>query len=137
MSKFKFGKTSLERLSSCHKDIQKLMHTALSKSDEDFTILQGHRGEEEQNKFFKEKKSKLMYPNSKHNMYPSIAVDIAPYPIDWEDTQRFKNLAKVVLECAKDLDLVVRWGGDWDRDGDTFDQTFNDLPHFELDWKRR
>ncbi|WP_232367585.1 M15 family metallopeptidase domain-containing protein [Alteromonas pelagimontana] len=27
---------------------------------------------------------------------------------------------------------LVRWGGDWDMDGQTLDQKFNDLPHFEL-----
>lgn len=26
----------------------------------------------------------------------------------------------------------IRWGGDWDRDHDVKDQTFNDLVHFEV-----
>ena len=136
MKNFKFGNSSLKRLQTCHHDLQKLMHLTLERTEEDFTILQGVRTKEEQDKFYKEGKSKVKFPNSKHNIVPSMAVDIAPYPIDWNDIARFHKLAKVVLNCAEELNLTVRWGGDWDMDGDTSDQTFNDLPHFELCWKK-
>ena len=136
MSKFKFGKRSLERLETCHPDIQKLMHLVIDRTKEDFTVLEGIRTKEVQDKLFSEGKSKLKYPHSRHNINPSMAIDIAPYPIDWHDTSRFNKLAHVVLECAAELKLNVRWGGDWDMDGDTSDQTFNDLPHFELYWRK-
>jgi len=129
---FKYGKTSTKRLESCDPKLQELMHEVLKRSGQDVSILCGHRGEEAQNLAFMEKKSKVKFPNSNHNSYPSKAVDIAPYPIDWDNILGFKELAFLVLEVAEDLDIEVRWGGDWDRDGDLKDQTFNDYPHFEL-----
>jgi peptidoglycan LD-endopeptidase CwlK len=30
------------------------------------------------------------------------------------------------------MGIEIRWGGDWDGDGDLSDHKFNDLPHFEL-----
>ncbi|MCP4442857.1 MAG: M15 family metallopeptidase [Aureispira sp.] len=129
---FKYGKSSEKRLSSCDERLQRIMREVLKRSTQDVSILCGHRTEEEQNKAFNENKSKVTFPNSKHNSKPSSAVDIAPYPIDWDDTERFKLLTKVVLSVAKEMGINIRWGGDWDMDGDTTDQTFNDLPHFEL-----
>lgn len=121
---YKFGKKSLEILGSCHSDLQKLMMTVMRKGIMDFTIIQGYRGEEEQNKAFKEGKSNAMFGQSKHNTTPSQAVDIAPYPIDWEDTERFALLAGVVLSTAQELDIELRWGGHF--------KSIKDMPHFEL-----
>ena len=30
------------------------------------------------------------------------------------------------------MNIKIRWGGDWDSDNIMKDQTFNDLPHFEI-----
>jgi hypothetical protein len=99
----------------------------------DCTILCGHRDEEAQNKAIAEKASKTPYPQSKHNKYPSHAVDISPWPIpeDW-DPKAFILLAGVVKAEAHHLGLKVRWGGDWDSDDDLTDQKFNDYVHFEI-----
>jgi len=132
MSNFKYGKSSVKRLNTCHPDLQKLMNRVLEKSECDVSILCGNRSKEDQDKAFNEKKSKVVFPNSKHNSMPSMAVDVAPYPIDWNDLERFSTLATLILDTAEELEIELRWGGDWDRDGDTTDQTFNDLPHFEL-----
>jgi len=59
-------------------------------------------------------------------------MDLAPWPIDWRDVERFKKLAQCVLAAADKLGVRVRWGGDWDMDGDSADERFLDLPHFEL-----
>ena len=40
----------------------------------------------------REGRSKLSWLESKHNCEPSRAVDIAPYPIDWDDRERFSHL---------------------------------------------
>jgi len=100
----------------------------------DFTILEGYRGEEKQNEAFDTGRSQLRYPESKHNTFPCLAVDIAPYPIDWQDTERFVLLAGVIKAVAHSLEVsdLIRWGGDWDRDGQMTDETFRDYPHFEL-----
>lgn len=125
-----FSKASLGKLSTCHLDLQRLMHAVIKRTD--ITILCGHRGEKEQNEAFRKGNSKLKFPKSKHNSRPSRAVDIAPHPIDWNNHQRFRDAAKIVLEEAKKLNISVRWGGDWDGDGQTSDEKFVDMPHFEL-----
>lgn len=63
---------------------------------------------------------------------PSLAVDIVPYPIDWNDLERFKTLAAVVMECAKQEGVKLRHGADWNGNGRTDDERFHDWPHFEL-----
>ena len=77
--------------------------------------------------------SRAPWPTSAHNKQPSQAVDLAPWPIDWEDTASFHRRAGVILGMAHLYGMAVRWGGDWDSDGNTTDQLFNDLVHFELD----
>ena len=125
-----FGTRSTKRLDSCHEDLQLLFRAVVQRFD--CTILQGHRGEEEQNAAFDGGNSKLRWPNGKHNRRPSIAVDVAPYPIDWKDAGRFCFFAGYVKRVADELGMAIRWGGDWDGDTRTTDQTFDDLVHFEL-----
>jgi len=95
-------------------------------------IITGHRGEIDQNKAFFEGKSKVKYPDGKHNQQPSRAIDIAPLPLDWNDTKRFYYLAGIIKAFAFQLNIKIKWGGDWDGDNDFKDQSFNDLAHFEL-----
>ena len=69
---------------------------------------------------------------SKHNSFPSLAVDVAPYPINWSDKERFYFFAGYVKATADQMKIKIRWGGDWDGDTKVRDQTFMDLPHYEL-----
>lgn len=98
----------------------------------DCTVLDGMRDKARQNRLFKEGKSKVKYPNSRHNMNPSCAVDVAPYPIDWDAEESFYHFAGYVQGIADAMGIKIRWGGDWDEDNDLYDQSFNDLVHFEL-----
>ncbi|MDE0370390.1 MAG: M15 family metallopeptidase [bacterium] len=122
---------SLDRLDTCHEDLQRVMRMAIQHGP-DFTVLQGHRGEREQEAAFRKGHSKVRFPDSKHNAIPARAVDVAPYPIDWNDLNRFRVLAGFVLGVAAALGVRMRWGGDWDRDFEEEDERFRDLPHFEL-----
>lgn len=117
----KFSRRSLERLSTCHPDLQHIAHEAIKEID--FTVLCGHRTEEEQQQCFDNRTSKLKWPNSKHNSLPSRAMDLAPYPLDWEDEEAFEALADVILRVADELEIDIVWGGEW---------KMRDLPHFEL-----
>ena len=136
-----FGKTSASRLSTCHKDIQAIFNEVIKSLD--CSIFCGHRNEAGQLKAFKAKLSQLNYPDSKHNSLPSMAVDAGPYfkelkNTDWNDAKAFAFFAGYVTSVAEKLYAagvithLIRWGGDWDGDGRTLDQTFQDLPHFEL-----
>lgn len=130
--KYKYGKASLERLETCHPHLQLICR--ILANYQDTSVLCGHRTKMQQNLAFTStpQRSKVRWPNSKHNEMPSIAVDISPYPIDWQDLGRFRVQAGRVLQIADMLEIDIRWGGDWDRDTYTNDQKFQDLPHFEL-----
>lgn len=69
---------------------------------------------------------------SMHNYSPSKAVDVVPYPIDWQDMDRAYHFAGFVKGVATMMGIKVRWGGDWDGDNSFKDQKFNDLWHWEI-----
>ena len=126
----KFGRESKRILATCHEDIVFVMDTAIQYFD--FKVLSGQRGEEEQNKLHREGASLKAYPDSAHNAEPlSDGIDIAPYPIDWKDEERFILLAGVVWGIGKMLGIELIWGGDWDRDTEIKDTTFRDFGHFQ------
>ena len=125
-----YSQKSLKQLYSCHPQLQLLFFEVIKHYD--CTILEGHRTEERQDELYRIRQSKVEYPDSKHNTIPSVAVDVAPHPIDWNNTKRFYHFAGFVIATAKQLSLDIRWGGDWDSDHDLDDQTFMDLVHFEL-----
>ena len=126
----KFGKSSIERLSTCHKDLQKVFNEVIKYVD--CSVLEGHRNEERQNKLFEEGKTKVKYPKGRHNSSPSRAVDVTPYPVDWDDRGRQTLFAGFVIGIARSMDIRLRWGGDWDMDFKVMDNRFDDFPHFEL-----
>ncbi|MCP4481442.1 MAG: M15 family metallopeptidase [bacterium] len=123
----RFSKRSKQALETCHEDLQKLMNEAIKYYD--FSVLCGYRGEEAQNKAFEQGYSKVKFPNGRHNERPSTAVDCAPYPIKWnrEFRWRFAFMAGVITTVAKQLDIEIEWGGDW--------QKWKDRPHFQLKLK--
>ncbi len=128
----KYSKRSQENINSCHKLLRLLFNSILPVRDH--TVICGHRGEEPQNRAFIEGRSKVKYPNGKHNGYPSMATDVAPY---FPNTDLFIPLncayfAGYVMGVAQAYKIPLRWGGDWDKDGNNADQNFNDLVHFEL-----
>lgn len=131
-----FSKESERRLYTCHKDLIVLGQEGIKLYD--FVVLEGHRDKHKQNSLFRSGHSQLTWPDSKHNSSPSMAIDLAPYPIDWTDMARWHWFASGILGLYRWLKLKgkvsldMRWGGDWDRDGMISDNKFNDLGHFEL-----
>lgn len=99
----------------------------------DLSAIQGHRGKEEQNRYFEEGTSELKWPNGNHNSYPSEAVDVQPSPYV-EETLRedLSYIAGLVIAVGHMLGYDIRWGGDWNENGETSDNNFDDLFHFEL-----
>lgn len=128
---FKFGKKSLEQLNTCHEDLQKIAHELIKEMD--VTVIYGHRNEHDQFQAFVNRKSKLLWPNSKHNSYPSRAMDIAPYNqklkgIDWQDITAFLDMCKRIERIAKELKIKIRLGRDF---------PFRDYNHIELSDKNK
>jgi peptidoglycan L-alanyl-D-glutamate endopeptidase CwlK len=117
-----FSERSRKNLETCHPDLQKLFKEIIKEYD--CTILCGHRNEYDQNECFRSGKSKLKWPNGKHNSKPSEAVDAVPFPISWSDLKRMIDFSKLVKAKALELNIKIRWGGDF--------KGFPDMPHYEL-----
>ncbi len=128
-----FSPRSLNKLSSCDSRLKELFMEVVKVYD--CTVLEGHRSKERQDELCRTGFSRVQYPNSRHNLNPSFGVDVAPYPIDWNDRERFVAFGSFVRGVAHEKEIPLRWGGDWDQDFDLTDQTFMDLVHFEL-WRK-
>lgn len=118
----KFGKRSRKELATAHPDLQRLFSEVINLID--CAVICGHRGHADQDKAFAEGKSKLKWPNSKHNKVPSLAVDVAPWPSLYSDMEKFVSLIDVVKSTARRLGIKITCGIDWKR--------FPDAPHVEL-----
>lgn len=129
-----FSSRSLKARAELHSKLQALVDDAIKSVD--FVILDAQRGRAEQEKAFKAGNSKAHFGQSAHNYVPAVALDLCPYPIDFNDAAKFRAIAKAVMASAKKLDIPIRWGGDWDMDGDWKDERFLDWGHFELNpWR--
>lgn len=129
-----FGKRSFDNLVTCHPDIQATLKEAVETFD--FSVLEGARSQERQTQLFKEGKSKIDGINKKsyHQVTEenplSMAVDVAPYPIDWNDEARFRTMAKHIFKAHQKLlaqgkvTHALEWGGHWKK--------FIDRPHFQI-----
>ena len=125
-----FGKKSRERLATCDTRLQEVFNEVIKYVD--CSILEGHRDKERQNQLYIEGKTKVKYPNGRHNSSPSNAVDVTPYPVDWADRERQTLFAGFVIGIARSMGITLRWGGDWDMDFQVMDNRFDDFPHFEV-----
>lgn len=131
MSKFYYGEKSKANIRELHPKLQHILAELIELMD--VSVITGYRGREEQNAKYEQGLSNVKYPDSKHNTYPAHAVDIHPYPYDPEDRERFTYMAGLALGIAHMQGIKVRWGGDWDQDGEVKDNKFDDLFHLELD----
>lgn len=118
----KFSARSQLHLATCHPELQRLFNEAIKRRD--CTVLCGHRTKEDQNEAFLKGNSKLSWPRSKHNKMPSLAVDVMPYPLKWDDVKGHDEFADFIKHLAIELGIKVRWGGDF--------KGFRDVPHWEL-----
>lgn len=130
-----FSSASEKQLATCHPDLQRLLREAIKIVD--FVVVEGHRDKEAQNAAFAKGLSKLPWPRGNHNSLPSLAADIAPYPIDWSDQsralERFVFMQGIVWATAQRLGIPIRLGIDWNRNLDMRDEKgLHDYPHVEL-----
>ena len=133
-----FSPQSAAHLDTCNQDVQRLFRVVVK--DYDCSVWEGHRGAALQTKYFTEEpiRSRVAWPNGKHNATPSNAVHVVPYPFPgWEKEKEIEviracyHFAGYVRRVAEELGIKIRWGGNWDRDTVMNDQKFMDLIHFE------
>ena len=134
MISYHLSTQSKQRLTTVTTNLKKVIYKAIEKNIIDMAVICGHRPKDDQDAALLEGKTTKPWPTSKHNSFPAKAVDVVPY-INGEAS--FKNLhccvlAGVILATAKELKIDIRWGGNWDMDGEPItDQTFKDLVHYE------
>ena len=126
-----FSEKSRAKLATCDPRLQVLFDKVIELVD--ITIICGMRDKAAQDAAFSGGFSKVQFPNSRHNKSPSMAVDWAPYPIDWNDRDRFLYVAGIVYGGAREHGIDnIRSGADWRRDGRTQGNSFDDLGHTEI-----
>ena len=123
---YKFGKRSRKRLKGVDSRLVNVLNELIKIMD--VTVIEGLRSAERQEELLAQGATKVKY--SKH--MEGKAVDICPYPIDWDDRDRFHYMGGMIRGIAKQLNVNVRWGGDWDSDGEVKDNNFDDLVHIEI-----
>lgn len=134
----KFSQRSILTLEQADERLQKICNEAIKEID--FVVSYSYRTSEEQFSLYKKgrrlesgkwvKVGKTVtdkdgkFNKSYHNYLPSYAVDLVPFPVDWKDIDRFKELGAVIKKVAEKLGIEIEWGGDW--------KTFKDYPHFQI-----
>ena len=128
---YSFSKRSLSNLMNVDEKLVLICNELIKRID--FTVIEGYRTRERQKELFDKGFSKIdgISKKGKHNYFPSRAVDIIPYkkghnPFDGskESEEMFYELAEEFKKVAKELNIVIVWGGDW--------ESFKDLPHFQI-----
>lgn len=112
------------RLAGVHRDLVRVVYTALGKCEIPFTVTEGMRTEARQRELLQAGATTTM--RSRH--LTGHAVDLAPVvngEVRW-DWPLFYKLAAAMKESAAELKIPLEWGGDW--------KTFKDGPHFQLPW---
>tara|TARA_Y100000034_G_C6665259_1_gene291801 strand:+ start:199 stop:579 length:381 start_codon:yes stop_codon:yes gene_type:complete len=122
----RFGKRSKERLKGVNVKLVNVLNELIKIMD--VTIIEGVRSAERQEELLEKGATKVKY--SRH--MEGNAVDLAPYPIDWNNRDGFYYMGGMIRGIAQQMGLKVRFGGDWDSDGDTKDNSFDDLVHVEI-----
>lgn len=133
-----FSRESKQALSTCHGVLRTIARLAIKFID--FKVLECHREQSRQDTLYQDRKTKVEWPNSQHNKSPSMAMDFAPWPIDWSDNARFYYVSGILMGIGElflwitglNKKYYLRYGGDWDRDGEVEDESFKDLGHIEL-----
>ena len=136
----KFGSRSKKNLKGVKSELINVLNKVVK--DYDITVTEGLRSGERQQELYAQGRSKLDGVNRKSKHQTGMAVDIAPYPIDYSDTKGFYYLAGIMMATAKRLGVRIRWGGDWNMDQKFSghpdhprtdeSQKFDDLVHYEL-----
>lgn len=135
------GAKSLARLEGVHPNMVKVVKRAAALSSQDFTVLEGVRTPARQKELYAQGRTKpgnkvTWTLTSNHFVNAKTgyghAVDLCPWPIDWNDIAKFDAVSKAMFAASADLGIPIRWGVDWDRDGKPREKGESDSPHFEL-----
>lgn len=118
-----YSDKSKARLATCEWALQQVMNEVIKYRD--CSILCGTRNKIDQDLAFSKGFSTKQFPDSRHNVFPSEAVDVMAYPINWTDKNAQHEFAGYVLAVADSMGIKLKWGGHFDG--------LYDAAHFELE----
>ena len=133
---YKLGTRSKNNLKGVHPDLVKVVEKAIGLTTQDFTVIEGVRTTKRQQELYAQGRTAPgnivtnvdgVKKKSNHQVKADRyghAVDIVPYPVDWDSISKFDNIAVAMKLAACELGVDIVWGGDW--------ENFRDYPHFEL-----
>lgn len=160
MSRFQLGTKSINNLEGVRSDLVRVVKRAIELTDQDFMVLEGVRTEQRQRELYGQGRSaaelsaagvdpalskplaKVVTWTLKSNHFVQAdgfghAVDLVPYPVDWNTLSKFDAIADAMAQASKELGVPIRHGADWDMDGKRRERGESDNPHFELVAKGR
>jgi peptidoglycan LD-endopeptidase CwlK len=142
---YKLSNRSLQRLYGVDVSLVRVVKRAIEITSQDFMVTEGLRTYEQccinygkgrtalqcsvkgvPAKYAQPNLSKVTWLNnpfaSKHAT--GKAIDLVPYPVDWNDLKKFHMIAVAMKQAATELKVKIVWGGDW--------KSSKDYPHFEV-----
>lgn len=142
---YKLSNRSLNNLKSVDLNLINIVKHAIKITTQDFMVIEGLRtreqcyinygkGRTQAECIKKQVPARYANPNtakvtwltnplgSKH--VTGRAVDLVPFPLDWNDINKFNKIAEAMKKAAQELKIDLRWGGDWKHS--------KDYPHFEV-----
>ncbi len=141
---FGFGERSRKNLTGVHPKMIKVAERAIEICGQDFFVNEGVRSMERQKQLYAQGRTKpgpkvTWTLNSNHFKNPRTgfghAIDVYPFPFK-PNTKGYaakqKIVAQAFFKAAGELDIPIRWGADWDMDGNYGERGEGDSPHFEL-----
>ena len=138
------SKRSLASLEGVDARLVSVAKRAIQITKQDFVIIEGLRTREQMMinygkgrtaaqlakfgipaSYAKPKEAKVTWLNNPFasNHASGKAIDVVPYPVDWNDIGKFRTIADAFKQAARELGVSMVWGGDW---------TKKDYPHFEV-----
>jgi peptidoglycan L-alanyl-D-glutamate endopeptidase CwlK len=136
----KLSQKSIDRLRGVHPDLIAVVKQAIEITTQDFSVLCGVRTAEEQAELYAQGRTKpgnVVTWTLKTKHVPGAdgfghAVDLVPYPLDWNDLSKFDAISIAMMRASEELGVTIRWGADWDMDGLARERGESDSPHFEI-----
>ena len=138
---YSLSQRSISNLRQVHPDLVAVVGRAIQITEQDFIVIEGVRTQERQDELWAQGRTTpgpivtWTKDASSHGIGKDgygRAVDICPFPVDWNDLSKFDAIARAMFAAATELGVRLRWGADWDQDGKPRERGESDSPHFEL-----
>lgn len=127
-----------QRLDGVNESLAAIVRRAVKAVPFDVIVVEGLRTKARQADLYAQGRTKpgkivTWTMDSKH--IQGRAVDLAPMvgdAIDWSDAKKFDAINAAMQAASREAQVTVRWGADWDQDGNPRERGETDSPHWEL-----